>query len=85
MITSQHVHVDQAIRTPQFYLLWIMLCVNVTAGIGILGKASDMVQDMFGASAAFGAGFGLVTGTDQCVFLSSIEDLFVALEGMLRR
>jgi phosphopantothenoylcysteine synthetase/decarboxylase len=34
---------------------------------------------------AFGAGFGLVTGADQCVFLSSIEDLFVALEGMLRR
>ena len=38
-------------------LLWIMLCVNVTAGIGILGKASDMVQDMFGASAAAGSGF----------------------------
>jgi len=34
---------------------------------------------------AFGAGFGLVTGADQCVHLSSIEDLFVALEGMLRR
>ncbi len=57
MITNQSVHADQAIKTPQFYLLWLMLCLNVTAGIGILGKASDMVQDMFGASVAAGSWF----------------------------
>jgi MFS family permease len=38
---------DQALRTPQFYLLWGMLFINVTAGIGILAQASPMMQDMF--------------------------------------
>ena len=60
MVTRQNVHADVAIRTPQFYLLWAMLCLNVTAGIGILGKASDMVQDMFGVSVAAGSSFVLI-------------------------
>ena len=48
---------DEAIRTPQFWLLWVVLCMNVSAGIGILGQASPMVQDLFGVSAAIGGGF----------------------------
>jgi|KBSMisStandDraft_5_1062788.scaffolds.fasta_scaffold43570_1 MFS family permease len=48
MIATTSVTRDQAIRTPQFYLLWAMLCINVTAGIGILAQASPMMQDMFG-------------------------------------
>jgi MFS family permease len=48
MIATTSVTRDQAIRTPQFYLLWGMLCINVTAGIGILAQASPMMQDMFG-------------------------------------
>ena len=51
------VPVDIAWKTPQFWLLWIVLCMNVSAGIGILGRAADMCQDMFGVSAAIGAGF----------------------------
>ncbi len=43
---------DDAIRTPQFVLLWAMLCINVTAGIGILAQASPMMQDLFGRSPA---------------------------------
>jgi MFS family permease len=39
--------VEQAIRTTPFWLLWIMLCVNVTAGIGVLGQASAMIQELF--------------------------------------
>ncbi|MDZ7632549.1 MAG: OFA family MFS transporter [Gemmatimonadaceae bacterium] len=39
--------VTAAVRTPQFWLLWTMLCVNVTAGIGVLGQASAMIQEMF--------------------------------------
>ncbi len=42
----------QAVRTPQFWLLWGMLCINVTAGIGILAQASPMMQDLFGRSPA---------------------------------
>ena len=38
---------NEAIRTPQFYLLWGILFINVTAGIGILAQASPMMQDMF--------------------------------------
>jgi MFS family permease len=47
MITSQSVSRNDAIRTPQFYLLWGILFINVTAGIGILAQASPMMQDMF--------------------------------------
>ena len=57
MITSASVAVDTAWKTPQFWLLWIVLCMNVSAGIGILGRAADMCQDMFGVSVAIGAGF----------------------------
>ncbi|ANE55566.1 OFA family MFS transporter [Methylomonas sp. DH-1] len=47
MITDKHVHIDQALKTPQFYLLWLVLCLNVSAGIGVLGQASVMIQEMF--------------------------------------
>jgi MFS family permease len=57
MITTGNVTADEAIRTPQFWLLWVMLCVNVTAGIGILEQASPMIQEMFtGAVTAVVAG-----------------------------
>ncbi len=48
MITTRHVHVDQAWRTPQFWLLWGLLCLNVSAGIGVIGMASPMIQEVFG-------------------------------------
>ena len=47
MVTSGNVDADQAIRTPQFYLLFFVLMLNVTAGIGVLGQASVMIQEMF--------------------------------------
>ena len=47
LITDQNVHVYQALRTPQFWLIWWVLCLNVTAGIGVLGQASAMSQEMF--------------------------------------
>jgi MFS family permease len=47
MIASSSVSRNDAIRTPQFYLLWGILFINVTAGIGILAQASPMMQDMF--------------------------------------
>jgi len=48
MITNNHVHIDRALFTPQFYLLWIVLCFNVTAGIGVLGVAKTMMTEIFG-------------------------------------
>jgi MFS family permease len=49
MITSQNVHLERAWRTPQFWLIWGVLCLNVTAGIGVISMASPMLQDVFGA------------------------------------
>jgi MFS family permease len=48
LITDGQVHPDVAWRTPQFWLLWTVLTLNVTAGIGILGMASPMLQEVFG-------------------------------------
>lgn len=48
LMTDRSVSRNDAIRTPQFYLLWAILFINVTAGIGILAQASPMMQDMFG-------------------------------------
>ncbi len=57
MMTNANVAVDVAWKTPQFWCLWVVLCMNVSAGIGILGQASKMCSDMFGVSAAVGGGF----------------------------
>ncbi|PPD48667.1 MAG: MFS transporter [Methylotenera sp.] len=50
MITNRHVHVNQAHKTPQFWLLWAVLCLNVSAGIGVIGMASPMLQEVFGGA-----------------------------------
>jgi MFS family permease len=47
LITTENVHVYEALKTPQFWLIWWVLCLNVTAGIGVLGQASAMSQEMF--------------------------------------
>lgn len=47
MMTDGHVDANQAIKTPQFYFLFAVLALNVTAGIGVLGQASVMIQEMF--------------------------------------
>lgn len=47
MVTDAHVSASNAIRTPQFWFLWVVLFCNVTAGIGILEQASPMIQDFF--------------------------------------
>jgi len=50
MITHRDVDIDQALKTRQFYQLWIVLCFNVTAGIGVLGVAKTMMSEIFGSS-----------------------------------
>jgi len=50
----------QAIRTPQFWLLWAVLLLNVTAGIGVLGQASLMIQEMFPGRVSTAAATGFV-------------------------
>ncbi|MGD1067655.1 MAG: MFS transporter, partial [Vulcanimicrobiaceae bacterium] len=67
----------QALRTPQFYLLWLVLFFNVTAGIAVLGQASLMAQDVLGVTAAAAAGFvGLLSlfNMGGRIFWASMSD-----------
>jgi MFS family permease len=86
---------NKAVKTPQFWLLWIMLCTNVTAGIGVLSQASQMVQEIFKVTPEQGAGFMVLLGLFNMtgrLFWSSLSDsigrkttylIFFGLEIML--
>ena len=86
LVTNANVDADTAIRTPQFWLLFGVLCLNVTAGLGVLGQASLMIQEMFSidsvgevaaVSAAAAAGFvGLLSLFNMAgrFFWSSVSD-----------
>ncbi|WP_426436436.1 L-lactate MFS transporter [Bradyrhizobium genosp. P] len=50
MISAANVHLDNAHKTPQFWLIWMVLCMNVSAGIGVLAMASPMLQEIFGGA-----------------------------------
>ena len=50
MIALKNVHLKNAHKTPQFWLLWLVLCMNVSAGIGIIGAAAPMLQETFGGA-----------------------------------
>lgn len=50
MITQGHVHVKKVWGIPQFWLVWMVLCMNVSAGIGVIGMASPMLQEVFGGA-----------------------------------
>ncbi len=47
MISTRNVHLNDAHKTPQFWLVWWVLCLNVSAGIGVIGMASPMLQEIF--------------------------------------
>jgi len=56
-ISTHEVGVRDAVRTPQFWLLWLVICANSIAGFGILEQASPMIQDLFGITAVAAGGF----------------------------
>lgn len=83
MISGHNVGVDQALKTPQFYYVWIVLCFNVTAGIGVLGVAKTMMTEIFGSTlpdtvdAGFAATYVLMTSVFNMVgrfFWASASD-----------
>src|SRR6202050_315378 len=79
LITRNDVYVYDALKTPQFWCIWIILCVNVTAGIGVIGQASAMSQEMFPGkiTAVAAAGFvGLLSLFNMAgrFFWASISD-----------
>src|SRR5271156_1725382 len=60
LVTTHSLEVNAAFATPQFWLLWIVLCMNVTAGIGILEQASPMIQELFKGRITAAAAGGFV-------------------------
>ena len=81
MITSRHVHVKTVHKTFQFWLLWAVLCLNVSAGIGVLGMASPMLQEIFGG-ALVGAphvGFTALTSAQR----TSVATIAAGFAGLL--
>jgi MFS family permease len=60
LVSTHDVYVYDALRTPQFWLLWGVLCMNVTAGIGVLGQASAMSQEIFPGRVTVVAAAGFV-------------------------
>jgi MFS family permease len=78
-VTTAHVTADEAVRTPQFWLLWAILFLNVTAGIGVISQASPMIQEVFagqiGPSAAAGfVGLLSIFNLAGRFFWSSLSD-----------
>lgn len=79
MITQRHVHAKKVWGIPQFWLLWMVLCMNVSAGIGVIGMASPMLQEVFGGrligvDATFGA-----LDKDQLTAIAGVAAGFTAL------
>lgn len=79
MITRGHVHVSKIWGIPQFWLVWIALCMNVSAGIGVLGMASPMLQEVFGGHLiGVDKGFGELD-KGQLAQIAAVGGSFVAL------
>lgn len=78
-VTKGHVHIDNAHKAPQFWFLWAVLCLNVSAGIGILGMASPMLQEVFGGK-LIGVNAALADLTaDQKAAVATIGAAFAGL------
>jgi MFS family permease len=68
MISAHNVDIDEALKTPQFYQLWIVLCFNVTAGIGVLGVGRTMMTEIFGTTLP-----GIVDGAFAATYVMMIS------------
>jgi MFS family permease len=80
MISQHQVHLKDAHKTPQFWLIWWVLCLNVSAGIGVIGMASPMLQEIFAGNLIGlpGVTFNALTG-DQKVAIAAIAAGFTGL------
>jgi MFS family permease len=83
MISSRHVHLNQAHKTPQFWLLWLVLTMNVSAGIGIIGAASPMLQETFGGALLGQTGIGYAAVKANPALLARIVAIAAGFVGML--
>jgi MFS family permease len=75
MISAHHVHLSVAWRTPQFWLIWAVLCLNVTAGIAIIAMASPMLQEVFGGRLLGLAVHASLTGVQKAAIAAAAAGL----------
>ena len=75
LITTRHVHLDKAWKTPQFWLIWGVLCLNVSAGIGVIVMASPMLQEIFGPLLVGAAGGGAITAAQKAAIAAAAAGL----------
>jgi MFS family permease len=79
MISKNNVHLNDAHKTPQFWCIWGLLCLNVSAGIGVIGMASPMLQEVFGGSLiGVGKRFGELDQS-QLAAIAAVAGGFAAL------
>jgi MFS family permease len=77
--TTRHVNVNRVFGIPQFWLLWAVLCLNVSAGIGVVGMASPMLQEVFGGRLLGGSAPLASLAADQRAQVATIAAAFAGL------
>jgi MFS family permease len=83
MITSNNVHLKDAHKTPQFWLLWLILCLNVSAGIGIIGAASPMLQETFGGELIGQSALGYLDLKQDAALLAKVAAVGAGFVGLI--
>ncbi|MDP3677855.1 MAG: OFA family MFS transporter, partial [Methylotenera sp.] len=83
MIATRHVHLNNAHKTPQFWLLWIVLCMNVSAAIGIIGAAAPMLQETFGGALIGQAGVGFDEIKKDAVLTAAAASVGAGFVGLI--
>lgn len=83
MIATRHVHLKNAHKTPQFWLLWIVLCMNVSAGIGIIGAAAPMLQETFGGALLGQAGVGFEVVKQDAALATAAASVGAGFVGLI--
>ena len=75
LVTTAHVHANRALMTPQFWLIWLVLFANVTAGIAVISVASPMLQDVFGARLLGGGGGAVLSAAQKAAVVAAAAGL----------
>lgn len=83
MIATRHVHLKNAHKTPQFWLLWIVLCMNVSAGIGIIGAAAPMLQETFGGALIGQPGVGFDVVKQDAAMSAAVASVGAGFVGLI--
>jgi len=83
MIATRHVHLKNAHKTPQFWLLWIVLCMNVSAGIGIIGAAAPMLQETFGGALIGQPGVGFDVIKQDAALAAAVASVGAGFVGLI--